>query len=201
VDDNADSRILMTKFLNPIGFVVDIADNGQEAVQSYLKNQPNLILMDMCMPVMDGYEATRRIRASENGATIPIVAITASAFEEDKQRIFEAGVDDFIRKPVRTDELYENIRRYLHIEYIYGLPLQSTKEDLDKCTILELMGTLPSALVDTMKEALSNLDIDHMKTLFREVNRHSPNLADSLQKLVDNYEIDMLSDILNARST
>jgi len=79
--------------------------------------------------------------------------------------------------------------------------LQSTKEDLDKCTILELMGTLPSALVDTMKEALSNLDIDHMKTLFREVNRHSPNLADSLQKLVDNYEIDMLSDILNARST
>lgn len=201
VDDNADSRILMIKFLKPLGFIVDTAENGKEAVHLYSKYRPNLVLMDMRMPVMDGYEATRRIRASENGILTPIIAITASAFEEDKQQIFEAGVDDFIRKPVRSDELYENIRKYLGIEYVCGAALQSSKETLDKSTLLKLVKKMPLELLKAMDEALKNLDIDYIKTLLTEVDKHSPVLAASLKRLMDNYEIDMLSDILQTGST
>jgi len=197
VEDQIESQSLMKKFLQPIGFIVDTAENGEEALHLYKKHRPNLVLMDMLMPIMDGYEATRRIRESEQDSITPIIAVTASAFEEDKQKIFDAGVNDIIRKPVRSDELYETIRKHLQINYIYGEYLSFSEKNLDQSLVMELIKILPVALNNELIVALNNLDLDNFKNLLLDVSNYSSALADFLQQLVDNYEINSLSNVFH----
>ena len=90
--------------------VMEPAANGLEVIRAVRKEKPDVILMDIRMPEMDGAEATRRIR--EFCPAIPIIAVTANAFDEDRRRAFEAGVDDFLTKPLSKAKLFETINRY-----------------------------------------------------------------------------------------
>ncbi len=96
------------------------AGNGAEALEAYQTWHPDLILMDNRMPVMNGTEATLQIRATEQGKALPIIAVTASAFEEDRQKILAQGASDFIRKPLRDQELLDKIGQQLNVSYVYG---------------------------------------------------------------------------------
>ncbi|MDF5736306.1 MULTISPECIES: PAS domain S-box protein [unclassified Nostoc] len=139
VDDSTDSRLVLVKILTSIGFVVQEATNGTEAIALWQKWQPHLILMDMRMPIMDGYEATKIIKAREetsilnlsytstapkvlpqipNRKTI-IIALTANAFEEQREAMIKAGCDDYINKPFREELLLEKLSEYLGVQYIY----------------------------------------------------------------------------------
>ncbi|ODH00051.1 histidine kinase [Nostoc sp. KVJ20] len=123
VDDSTDSRLVLMKILTSIGFAVQEATNGQEAIALWQTWQPHLILMDMRMPIMDGYEATRIIKAREetsieNCNTI-IIALTANAFEEQREAMIKAGCDDYINKPFREEKLLEKLSEYLGVQYIY----------------------------------------------------------------------------------
>jgi PAS domain S-box-containing protein len=125
VEDQLNSRNLAVKLLNKVGFTVCEATNGEEAIALWQSWQPDLILMDMQMPILSGYEATQQIRALEAGRITSqsqptvIIATTASAFEEQRLQILEAGCNDVIHKPYKVEELYAIVARYLGVSYLY----------------------------------------------------------------------------------
>ncbi|NRB36960.1 MAG: response regulator [Pseudomonadales bacterium] len=119
VDDKGDNRELARKILEPLGFQVIVAGNGEQAISQFKQQLPQLILMDIRMPVMDGLEATRCIKALERGKTVPIIALTASAFEDERQSILAQGADDFLRKPYKRQELLLMIGQHLGLSYQY----------------------------------------------------------------------------------
>ena len=119
VEDNELNQEIATEILQEAGFSVEVAGNGQIAVDMLEKSEPGyyqLILMDVQMPVMNGYEATRTIRKLKNTqlAAIPILAMTANAFEEDKQEALKSGMNGHIAKPINIDNLINTLKRVLH---------------------------------------------------------------------------------------
>ncbi|MEO0456907.1 MAG: response regulator [Cyanobacteria bacterium P01_A01_bin.114] len=126
VEDNSVSQLLLVKIFTSIGFAVQTATNGQQAVDLWESWHPHLIWMDMQMPVMDGYEATRRIRGKQvegRGNWPPnspiIIALTASAFAEDKATMLAIGCDDFVSKPFRREVLLDKVAQHLGVRYCY----------------------------------------------------------------------------------
>src|SRR5690242_17941441 len=117
VEDNKDNQDLMIDMIEFIKCKIDIAENGTVAVEKWKKNKYDLIIMDIQMPEMDGYRATREIRALENNTThIPILALTASALAFDKQKCFEAGMDDYLSKPITID-IFEDKLKEIFIRF------------------------------------------------------------------------------------
>lgn len=120
VEDNWENRQLLFQILSDVGFLVIIASDGKEAVEKWEEHDPALILMDMRMPVMDGYQATKEIKASHKGkGTTIIIAQTASAFNEDKKFMLSLGCNDFIRKPFQEQVILEKIGLHLGTRFIY----------------------------------------------------------------------------------
>ncbi|MBF0103560.1 MAG: response regulator, partial [Desulfobacterales bacterium] len=118
VEDNLVNQKLALKILSKFGYQVDVADNGKIAVNALEKVPYDLVLMDVQMPEMDGLEATRIIRSSESKVLnhfVPIVAVTAHAMKGDKEKCLEAGMYDYIPKPIKPDVLHEVIERNLYI--------------------------------------------------------------------------------------
>lgn len=113
VEDEPINREIASMMLTNVRQIIDIAEDGVEAVELVLRNKYDLILMDMQMPNMDGLEATRRIRALPNGSAVPILAMTANVFEDDRERCIAAGMDDFVGKPIDPVTLYSTILRHL----------------------------------------------------------------------------------------
>ncbi|MBE7383221.1 MAG: response regulator [Leptolyngbya sp. SIO1E4] len=113
VDDVAVNRLMLTKIFSTPGFAIQEANNGQEAIEIWQNWHPDIILMDMRMPVMDGYDATRWIKQQSKSQKTIVIAITASAFEEERQAILNVGCDDFIRKPFRREELVARVVQHL----------------------------------------------------------------------------------------
>lgn len=114
-EDNKINRILVVKLFDKLDVIIEPAENGLEAVELYRNHRYDLIFMDMQMPIMDGITATQEIRKIEQktGRHIPIIAMTANAMKEDKDACIEAGMDDFITKPVKKDIVMEKVNRYV----------------------------------------------------------------------------------------
>lgn len=113
IEDQEDNRRIMTDMLNAAGFEVIEAVNGEDGVSMAEANVPDLILMDIQLPGVDGYEATRRIRAKPALGAIPIIAVTSYALSGDDKKAFEAGCDAYLAKPFSPRELLAKIREYV----------------------------------------------------------------------------------------
>ena len=133
-DDEEISRTILSGLLNTVGFAVQEAATGLEALNRVATWKPHLVLMDMMMPEMDGYEAIRRLRTTKQGRDLPVIAVTARAFEEDRTEVLATGADDFISKPFRAEEIFDKIRVLLGVLYTYAdVPDPEHSEDREAC--------------------------------------------------------------------
>ena len=113
VEDNEMNRDMLSRRLAKKGFEIIIAEDGERGVAMAASETPDLILMDMSLPVIDGWEATRRIKEGDATGSIPIIALTAHAMETDREKSLQAGCDDYDTKPVELPRLLEKINRLL----------------------------------------------------------------------------------------
>mgnify|MGYP002826177657 FL=1 len=114
VDDNEVNRRVACGYLRKLGFSCDIAEDGQQALDAVKTNPYGMVFMDCQMPVMDGYESTRAIREYLQGKPLPIIAVTANAMEGDREKCLDAGMDDYLAKPLRKDTLYKMVEHWLN---------------------------------------------------------------------------------------
>ncbi|MBE9093463.1 response regulator [Tychonema sp. LEGE 07203] len=205
VDDNQENRLLLVKILQPIGFEVREAENGLQAVELWESWQPDLIWLDTRMPVMDGFEAVRQIRAKEE-ATKPrtvIIALTASTFEERKGEIIAAGCDDFVRKPFQEQILFDKMACYLGARYIYQeLPrlepgalrryLASEKPD---SFFLPLLAQMPRGWVQELYGAANDVNEELAIQIVDRISESHPILAEALKDLLVDYRLDRIIDL------
>ena len=196
-DDIEDNRQLLAQLLAPVGFEIRLATNGAEAVQEFEEWRPHLILMDFRMPVMDGHEAIRRIRAMAGGEDPKIIAVTASAMDENRQELMEIGADDFISKPFREAELFQKIHAHVGVEYVYAEhPTAAAQEEAAELTPESLAGW-PQDLIDPMREAVITADLDQLLAKIQEVEARDPRIAQGLRRLAEGFQYQKLLDLFS----
>ncbi len=203
VEDNPESRALLCKLLRSVGFEVHEAVDGKEAVEAYATWRPHLLWMDMHMPVMDGLEATRRIRALELKAQskhVQILALTAHAFEEEKERILASGCDDFVRKPFRAAEIFDAMARHLDVRYVYEegaeRKAKGKEEPLRDALTPEALAGLPDDLLAELKQATIDLDMDLIQAIIERIRDLNATVADGLAGLAGNFQYDTLLSLI-----
>jgi PAS domain S-box-containing protein len=197
-DDIEDNRQLLAQLLTPVGFEIRLAYDGAEAVREFEEWQPGLILMDFRMPVMDGREAIRRIRAMASGKATRIIAVTASAMDENRQDLLKIGADDFISKPFREVELFQKIHLHTGVEYVYAEPpVAAPAEEAPELTPESLVGW-PRDLIDPMREAVITADLDQLLAKIDAVKAHDSSVAQGLRHLAEGFEYQKLLDLFGA---
>jgi signal transduction histidine kinase/ligand-binding sensor domain-containing protein/DNA-binding NarL/FixJ family response regulator len=201
VDDKEVNRQLMVKFLEPYGFEVREAINGQEAVDIWEEWEPHLIWMDMRMPVMDGYEATRRIKATTKGHATVIIALTASALEEDRVVILSEGSDAYIRKPFRQEEIYEALTTHLGVRFLYeeiepadvdgkGVQDRLQQEAQRYSTLIKRASALPVGLLNGLHDATVLGNVTQIESHIYQIRDLDPDLSDALAVMARNFKHD-----------
>jgi len=199
VEDIDQSRFFIRDILEPIGFTIKEAVNGMDAVRKAYSFVPDLILMDLVMPVMQGIEATRKIRSIPTLKKTKIIAVSANISHESQQECFKAGCDDYITKPVQVDELLELIKEHLHLSWRNDSqsdtdPLNNMKVDPAPivCPPKEIIETMNKLILSgkttRLKKILAQIKEDHpeCKTFTKKANRLLEQFRlEDIQKLFD----------------
>lgn len=186
-EDQADSRQVLFELLTGVGFQVKAAVNGQEAVSIWQDWQPHLIWMDMRMPLMNGREATRKIKSLPGGQEAIIIALTASSFVEEREEILADGCNDFIRKPYREEEIFDALTRHLGVRFIY----QDTITPKISGAPLDLLG-LSSEWLSQLEEATLKADAEEIRELARQLRDTHPQVMQEIIHLVANFAYDVI---------
>jgi two-component system sensor histidine kinase/response regulator len=199
VDDTVENRALICEMLRAVDFDVRSAANGQEAVEIWKSWRPHLIWMDIRMPVMDGVAATRLIRELEEpDERCAIVALTASAFEHDRQEIMTSGFDGFITKPYREGTIFDAISTHLGVRYRYERPLSAAVASVATRSALtrERLMRLPRELIVRLEEALVTGDVEASNEAAEAVLVLDGELGADLRRAVREYRFDELLGLL-----
>ena len=204
VDDVKENRDVLRAMLSPdharrsgdSPFELREAANGEEALSIFNEWFPHVVLMDMRMPVMDGYEATRRIKSTPGRGSVPVVAITASAFDDDRDAVLAAGVDGYIRKPLRPEELFETLGAVLGLPLIRNGNTFGASGDEETPLTGERMGALPEELIAAMLEAVENGDIAVLDALIARADGIDAEVGEKLRALAKRYDYETLSRLL-----
>ena len=198
VDDKEENLKVAVKLLQLVGFETAEVMNGKAAVEKFKEWQPDLVLMDIRMPEMDGLEACRLIKLTEKGKETPIIALTASSFEEERKKIESLGMLDFIRKPFRENDFFTSIGNALAIEYIYEKETASVQHKIlkDQTAIEEAIANLPNYLISQMADALSIADLDLLIVLIKSIALENPELSQHLAAHANDYDYAYLQQLL-----
>ncbi len=195
VDDQATNRQLLVRLLSPLGFAVREAANGQEAVDIWQTWEPHLIWMDMRMPVMNGYEATRRIKSSTRGQATVIVALTASGLEEDRVVILSEGCDDYIRKPFYEEDIYRALSTHLGVRFTYSEAARDGQQPGEDGGRPAFPGDLPAQLAQIPASQMVELeratrlgDLEAIAASVAQIREIDAMLAGALAAWANNFE-------------
>lgn len=199
-EDQPESQLVVEELLKRLGCDVRMASNGREALLWFQDWRPQLILMDMRMPEMDGYQATRYIRELPNGGQVPIVALTASVFEEDRQLILAAGCNEMLIKPVEADRLYEVIGRLLGLKFEYAPTTQTALPSSGRMQVAENLAALPPALREELAEAAALLDTEATQAVVDGLRVDYPGEAELIASLLKNFRFDSLIELCRQKS-
>jgi len=191
VDDIPDNRTLLCKLLRPVGFEIAEASNGVEALDIFDSWSPHAVLMDMRMPIMDGYEATRRIKATAAGSSIPVIAVTASAFEDDFEQVMATGMYAYLRKPFRTEDLFEMLGKCLDLHYVFAADTPPGHIEAKPLTA-ESITALPKDIVEAMRQAVEDGDMARLTRIVSQVEKIDSATAHELWALTDRYDYEEL---------
>jgi len=185
VEDEQENQMLLSRLLQTAGFQVRIAQNGAEGVESFREWRPHFIWMDLRMPVMNGFDAARRIRDLEGGRDVKIVAVTASGFADQRNEALAAGMDDYLRKPYRPGEIFECMARQLGVRY------RRTAAAVAVQPAAELrpqdLAALPQELRAGLREALLALDVERISASIDLVSRENAPLAEALSRCASRF--------------
>ena len=208
VDDKRNNRQLLIKLLEPLGLTPREAINGEEAIEVWKEWSPHLIWMDMRMPVMNGYEATRKIReleAGNQGATAGksslnpdpkartiVIALTALSLADEERKALSAGCDGFLRKPFRASEAFGLLHKYLGLQFIYEDSEAQEKHSESRATQndmqLEALAGVPADALNRLKRAVTIADIKEILSVIQDIRPYNESVAERLTSFIENYE-------------
>jgi PAS domain S-box-containing protein len=197
VDDQLENRKLMSQILDAVGYQVREARDGAEAVALFLDWKPHAVLMDMLMPKVGGAEAIRQIRVLPEGVKTFILAVSASAFAENREQARSAGADDFLSKPFHDSDLLERLRVRLGVEYIsVTIPPSRTSGPIaTKGDANNVLSTrIPGGLREQLHTAALHADYDRLMSLANELAGIDADAARSLRLIVERFDYQQLID-------
>jgi CheY-like chemotaxis protein len=193
VADDDPGQTWVVELLTAVGFQVRHVLNGAEAVDAFDAWAPDMILMDMNMPVLDGYAATRRIRERQASRPVVIVIVTASGFEENRAEAYGAGADGWLRKPLRDDALLGDIGARLGVQYRHGGPPRGERPStLPPRDLSVLAAALPIELVATLRAAIQAADFEEAQRVIDRIPREHGAAAEALREQLDRFGYDAL---------
>lgn len=203
-DDEQTNRTPLSEFLCLMGFSVREAKNGREALLIWREWQPHLIWMDMQMPELDGYQATQKIKATSQGNNTIVIALTASVFEEDKQKVLDAGCDDILRKPFRQNEVLQKMAAYLGVKYLsvespqvrdpVDKDQRHHRENLDP----ENFKVMPPDWIKKINQRANQGNDLLLLQLIEQIPSEHEAIAIRLTNLVENYQFDKIIQLTEA---
>lgn len=199
VDDKQINRKLLVQLLNPLGFELQEASNGMEAIAIWNEWEPHLIWMDLRMPVMDGYEAIKQIKATTKGQATAVIALTASVLEEERAVVLSAGCDDFMRKPFRETEIFEMMHKHIGVRYIYEGSNADSASTVNQGQLLTAAAikALPPELLADLKYAILSVDLDLIAYQVAQIRSLDRGIADAIAQCIDNFEYNKILDLIN----
>ena len=195
VDDQIENRLLLQHILEPLGFQLRLATNGEEAIAIFSDWKPQLILMDIRMPVIDGIEATRRVRALPDGQAVRIVAVTASVFQDERARTIAAGMDDLIRKPYHLDEIHSCLTTQLGVRFLREQAPLAVAEEVGAPLSAQALAAVPEAWRAALGDAVDRLDSDAIKAAITPIAQEHPALGKALASHAEQF---LYTEILQA---
>lgn len=198
VDDRETNRLALVKLLESVGFDTRIATNGVEAIALWQEWQPDLIWMDMRMPVMDGDRATRYIKQHCDLKRTVIIALTASAFEEQREKILQAGCDDFVAKPVTERVIFDKLTQHLGVQFVYRAepndkypPSDSKAANISAADL----NFLDSESIAQLNQAAIAVDAEQIEQLIAQIPRDRQYIAEAIAQMLAKYDFDAIIDL------
>jgi signal transduction histidine kinase/ligand-binding sensor domain-containing protein/CheY-like chemotaxis protein len=189
VEDESANWMLLERLMQSAGFQVRVADHGAAGVELFRSWRPHFIWMDLRMPGMDGLEATRRIRAMEGGGEVKIVAVSASAYNSERDQVLAAGMDDFVRKPYRPEEIFECLGRHLGVRYRRHAAAPAPEAEAEPAGGLSagVLASLPKALREELRDALITLDDARIGAIIRRISERDAAIGAALARCSERY--------------
>ena len=194
VDDRSENRQVLVKLLSSVGFFVREAENGREAIAVWEKWQPHLIWMDMRMPVMDGYEATKAIKSNLKKQETAIIALTASTFEQERAIVLSVGCDDFVRKPFQEQEIWDKMAQHIGVRYAYQQI--DARVNIDRTNTSADLRVMSEEWLSELREAALQLDAQKIDRLITQIPEKHSLLAQMLSEKVYNFDFDIIIDLI-----
>ncbi len=201
VEDHPANQLLLVKLLTSVGFQVRTVDNGEAAIATWKTWQPDLIWMDMKLPILSGLEATRKIKATPQGQHTKIIALTASGFTEQQQDILEVGCDDFLHKPFRKQEIFDKLAEHLGVRYCYANPTPNPPQTAEIKTELSLNTRLFQAMNSEWIDKIYNFAAQgndfKILQLLEQLPLDAQSQASGLKQLVEEFQFEQIMELLD----